>query len=208
MEYATCIYHYQKKLSILIPDPTSIKSTYEELVQKDTNIPFPFWAKLWPASVVLTDFLQSNTKWVKNKKVLEIGAGIGLPSFSIAALAQEVIISDHAEDAILLMEKNIKYLQLANTRAACMDWNEFPNEIKADTILLSDVNYVPEQFEPLLKLLKQFIAAGTTLILATPQRMMGAPFITSLQPYIKESHVHSFTENEQSIDISILILQT
>ena len=106
------------------------------------------------------------------------------------------------------MEKNIKYLQLANTRAACMDWNEFPNEIKADTILLSDVNYVPEQFEPLLKLLKQFIAAGTTLILATPQRMMGAPFITSLQPYIKESHVHSFTENEQSIDISILILQT
>ena len=206
MKYPTCLYQSQNELSVLIPDPSSIKSTYDDLVQKDAATPFPFWAKLWPASIALTDFLQSNTQWVENKKVLEIGAGIGLPSFSIATLAKEVIISDHAADAIVLMNKNINHLQLTNTSAACLDWNHFPNEIKADTILLSDVNYAPEQFEQLLNLLKRFIAEGSTIILATPQRIMGVPFVTSLASYITASHVCSVKENEQSIDISILIL--
>jgi len=206
LKYPTCKYHYKNKLSILIPDPTSIKNTYDALVQQNADTPFPFWAKLWPASIALTNFLQSNTHWVKNKKVLEIGAGIGLPSFSIATLASEVLISDHAADAILLMNKNIHHLQLTNTSAACLDWNDFPVEIKADTILLSDVNYAPEQFEQLLNLLKRFIAVGSTIILATPQRIMGVPFVTSLQSYITGSHVFSVKENEQTIDISILIL--
>ena len=208
MNYPTCLYQSRNELSILIPDPSSIKITYDTLVQTDADTPFPFWAKLWPASITLTDFLQSNTQWIENKKVLEIGAGIGLPSFSIATLAKEVIISDHAADAIVLMNKNINHLQLTNTSAACLDWNHFPNEIKADTILLSDVNYDPEQFEQLLNLLKRFIAEGSTIILATPQRIMGVPFVKSLASYITDSHVCSVKENEQTIDIIILILNS
>ena len=191
-----------------MPDPACIKSTYDTLVQKNAATPFPFWAKLWPASIALTDFLQSNIHWVENKKVLEIGAGIGLPSFSIATLAKEVLISDHAADAIVLMNENIKHVQLTNMSAACLDWNHFPNDIKADTILLSDVNYAPEQFEQLLNLLKRFIAEGSTIILATPQRIMGVPFITSLASFITDSHVCSVKENEQTFDISILILNS
>jgi predicted nicotinamide N-methyase len=206
LKYPTRLYQSQNELSILIPDPASIKITYDALVQTDADTPFPFWAKLWPASIALTDFLQSNIHWVENKKVLEIGAGIGLPSFSIATLASEVIISDHAADAIVLMNENIKHFQVTNMSAACLDWNHFPNEIKADTIILSDVNYAPEQFEQLLNLLKRFITEGSTIILATPQRIMGVPFITSLQSYITGSHVCSVKENEQAIDISILIL--
>ena len=183
-----------------------IKISYEQELINQPATPFPFWAKLWPASIALTDFLQSNTHWVENKKILEIGAGIGLPSFSIATLAKEVLISDHAADAIVLMNENIKHLQLTNVNAACLDWNHFPVEIKADTILLSDVNYAPEQFKQLLNLLKRFIAEGSTIILATPQRIMGVPFVTSLASYITASHVCSVKENEQAIDISILIL--
>jgi predicted nicotinamide N-methyase len=207
LKYPTCLYQSQKELSILIPDPTSIKTTYDALVQKDANAPFPFWAKLWPASIALTDFLQSNTQWVENKKVLEIGAGIGLPSFSIATLAKEVIITDHASDAIILMNKNSKHLQLTNTSAICLDWNDFPTEMNADTILLSDVNYAPEQFEPLQNLIQRFIAEGSTILLATPQRIMGVPFIKSLQNYILEKHVYSIREHEQPIDISVMVLQ-
>jgi predicted nicotinamide N-methyase len=198
--------YFNQDLNLWIPNLEQIKISYEQELINQPATPFPFWAKLWPASITLTDFLQSNTQWIENKKVLEIGAGIGLPSFSIATLAKEVIISDHAADAIVLMNKNINHLQLTNTSAACLDWNHFPNEIKADTILLSDVNYAPEQFEQLLNLLKRFIAEGSTIILATPQRIMGVPFVKSLASYITDSHVCSVKENEQAIDISILIL--
>jgi len=198
--------YFNQDLNLWIPNLEQIKISYEQELINQPATPFPFWAKLWPASIALTDFLQSNTHWVENKKILEIGAGIGLPSFSIATLAKEVLISDHAADAIVLMNKNINHLQLTNTSAACLDWNHFPNEIKADTILLSDVNYDPEQFEQLLNLLKRFIAEGSTIILATPQRIMGVPFVKSLASYITDSHVCSVKENEQAIDISILIL--
>lgn len=206
MNYTQELIVLKKGLSLYIPKQDFVKNTYMQLLKKDANTPFPFWAKLWPASIALTDFLQSNIHWVENKKVLEIGAGIGLPSFSIATLAREVLISDHAADAIVLMNENIKHVQLTNMSAACLDWNHFPNDIKADTILLSDVNYAPEQFEQLLNLLKRFIAEGSTIILATPQRIMGVPFITSLASFITASHVCSVKENEQTIDISILIL--
>lgn len=208
MKYATSIYHYQKKLSILIPDPASIKSTYEDLVQKDINIPFPFWAKLWPSSLALTAFLQDQPKWVANKKVLEIGAGIGLPSFSISGIVSEVLISDYAKDAVELITKNINELKLNNVRAMMLDWNQFPDNICADTILLSDINYAPDQFEPLLKLLKRFLNEKSTLILATPQRIMAAPFVEQIQSYVKETYIQSIIENEQSIDITILVLKS
>ncbi len=198
--------YFNQDLNLWIPNLEQIKISYEQELINQPATPFPFWAKLWPASIALTDFLQSNTHWVENKKILEIGAGIGLPSFSIATLAKEVLISDHAADAIVLMNENIKHLQLTNVNAACLDWNHFPVEIKADTILLSDVNYAPEQFKQLLNLLKRFIAEGSTIILATPQRIMGVPFVTSLASYITASHVCSVKENEQAIDISILIL--
>ena len=198
--------YFNQDLNLWTPNLEQIKVTYEQEIKNQPATPFPFWAKLWPASIALTDFLQSNIHWVENKKILEIGAGIGLPSFSIATLAKEVIISDHAADAIVLINKNIHHLQLTNTSAACLDWNHFPNDINADTILLSDVNYAPEQFEQLLNLLKRFIAEGSTIILATPQRIMGVPFITSLKFYITGSHVFSVKDNEQQIDISILVL--
>ena len=199
--------YFNQDLNLWIPNLEQIKISYDQELINQPATPFPFWAKLWPASITLTDFLQSNTQWIENKKVLEIGAGIGLPSFSIATLAKEVIISDHAADAIALMNKNINHLQLTNTSAICLDWNDFPTEMNADTILLSDVNYAPEQFEPLQNLIQRFIAEGSTILLATPQRIMGVPFIKSLQNYILEKHVYSIREHEQPIDISVMVLQ-
>ena len=72
--------------------------------------------------------------------------------------------------------------------------------------MLSDVNYAPNEFESLMKILNGFLKKGSTLIIATPQRMMGIPFIESLQPYIKESITKSIFEEETEVFISIYIL--
>lgn len=66
---------------------------------------FPFWAKVWPSATALSLFLQQNRDLIKNKRVLEIGAGIGLPTFSIAKHAADITITDYAEDAVILMLK-------------------------------------------------------------------------------------------------------
>ena len=143
---------------------------------------------------------------VRGKKVIEIGAGIGQPSFAIAAICKEIVISDHNKDAVELITKNIHHLGCNNATAMCLDWNVFPESIKADVILLSDINYAPEQFEPLLKLILQYILDGSEIIIATPQRIMASSFIEKLESNIKHSITTSVNEEDKTVAISIYIL--
>jgi predicted nicotinamide N-methyase len=196
---------------LYIPLPEMVKPTYEQLKLADAKTPFPFWAKLWASSIVLTKFLIEQPNWIADKKVFEMGAGIGQPSFTIANKAKEVVISDHNNDAVALIQKNISHLGLTNAKALQIDWNKFESNefdyaIQADVILLSDINYAPDEFEPLQKMIAHFISNGAVIIIATPQRIMGAPFIQSLQAFIKQSHTEYIIELDVTVPINIYIL--
>ncbi len=206
MQYPLQLIPIKENLSLFLPVPEEIRPAYEKTLSGNPQSPFPFWAKVWPSSRALMDYLEEQEGLVKGKTVLEIGAGTGLPSFSIAKSAASVILSDHSEEAIELMEKNIAYLGLANVKAMCLDWNHFPEEIKADVVLLSDINYAPEQFESLLLLIKKLLEQGATIIIATPQRIMATPFVQELVPFTKYNEVEIIQESGGSVAISILVL--
>jgi len=206
MKYPNTVTHFQNGLSLYIPNEKEVKLLYEEMVTKNLTTPFPFWAKIWPSSIALSNFLHEHTHWVKDKTVLELGAGIGLPSFQIAKMVKAVIISDHNSDAVELIEKNIALLDLKNAKAVLLDWNKFQNDIKAEVILLSDVNYAPVEFDSLLQIIENYLSKGSTIIIATPQRIMGIPFIEKLQPYFKRETIYTETENMKEVAICIYVL--
>jgi predicted nicotinamide N-methyase len=206
MNYAHKLVAIEAGLTLHVPDNELVKSRYEVLLANNAATLFPFWAKIWPASTAMTTFLQTETSYIKGKRVLEIGAGIGLPSFAIAKHSSEIIISDYATDAITLIEKNILHLGLTNAKAMCLDWNNFPGNIKADVILLSDINYAPTDFNSLQILIKQFLAQGSTIIIATPHRITASPFVEKLAQYIKRSELQQIGNEFELIDIRILIL--
>lgn len=206
MLYPVKLENILDQFTLYIPDPDQVKSVYEKQLLKDPATAFPFWAKIWASSLALTIFLKNEIQLVQGKKLLEIGAGIGLPSFSVAHAAESLIISDHAPEAVELLEKNIEYIGLSNAKALCMDWNQFPEGIKADLVLLSDINYAPEEFDALLKLIKRFLQAGSVIIIATPQRIMATPFVAALEAYIKRSVLELVMENQQDVEIRLLVL--
>lgn len=193
-------------LSLYVPVPEMIKPIYYRLVNENASTPFPFWAKIWPASKAMSAFLRMEPQWIIGKKVLEIGAGIGLPSFSIAHLAREVIVTDHAPSAIELINKNINHLCINNLEAICLDWNDFPLQVRGDTVLLSDVNYDPDAYGPLLKLILTMIDDGTVIIIATPERIMAIPFVDALQKFIKHHFLHTVEDMDQLIEIRMILL--
>ena len=206
MDYPLQLIAPREDITIYIPNPAQIQEHYQKLRSNNKDCPFPFWAKIWPSSIALSDFLTTKPHWIEGKQVLELGAGIGLPSFAIAKQAAHVTISDFIPEAIKLIQKNIHQLSLQNAKAVCIDWNEFPESIHADVILLSDINYAPDQFESLLTLINQFLLNGSTIIIATPQRIMGNTFINVLQPYIKEQSESIIKSQEGSTTISIFVL--
>lgn len=206
MQYPNRLIEVLDDLFLYVPIPEMVKPTYEQLLGLNAHTAFPFWAKIWSSSKALSGFLALEPHWIKEKKVLEIGAGVGLPSFSIAHLAKEVIVTDHAKDAVELINKNINHLCVNNMTAMCLDWNNFPTLDCIDTVLLSDVNYAPDEFGPLLKLIGALMDQGAVVVIATPERIMAAPFVEALQPYIQRSFLQPIEELEGMSEIRMLLL--
>jgi predicted nicotinamide N-methyase len=198
MPYPTTLHKIFDDLELYIPIPEKVKPAYENLLAANPQTPFPFWAKTWPSAYELASFLRDEPQWIAGKKVLELGAGSALPSFAIAQAASGMIVSDHSAEAVELMEKNIAHLGLHHVKAMQLDWNDLPENISADVLLLSDINYDSGQFDPLLQLINRFLENGTIVLLATPQRINITSFAEALEPFIKRSVLKS--------EIRILIL--
>lgn len=69
-----------------------------------------------------------------------------------------------------------------------------------------DVNYTPGAFEPLSVLVVRLIEHGAVIVIASPERIMVAPFVDSLQPFIQHSFLQSVQEIGNSSAIGILLL--
>lgn len=208
LAYPDCLIHLDDGNSLFIPVPELVKPTYEDLLAVNPDTPFPFWARVWPAAKALTAFLLTEPQWIEGKHVIEIGAGLGLPSFAIAAKTASLIISDHAPEAVALLQKNIRHRKLEHVEALCLDWNHFPEHLEADTLLLSDINYAPDEFGALLQLIRNFLGKGTDIILATPQRLIANKFVDALQPYIIRTEAQMIEEGGQPVPVSIFLLST
>ena len=206
MQYPTQLTQISAEKAIYIPDYEQVKEVYASLLKLDPTTPFPFWAKLWPSSIALHNVLKAHPHLIQNKHVLEIGAGIGLPSLMMAGIAKSIQISDYDKEAVALLQKNIEHLQLQNADALQLDWNNVPKNMNPDVVILSDVNYDPTQFDPLVTLIDTFIQQGCTIILSTPQRIMASPFVQKLEASIIERYEAMVDENGIPKEISILVL--
>jgi predicted nicotinamide N-methyase len=206
MQYPVQLTQISADKAIYIPAYDAVKAIYTDLLALDPATPFPYWAKVWPSAIALLDVLKAHPHLIQNKHVLEIAAGIGLPSLMMADIAKSIQISDYDKEAVALLQKNIEYLQLQNAEALRLDWNALPETIHPEVIILSDVNYDPTQFETLTKLIEKFIHQGSTVILSTPQRIMASPFVQKLEGYIIERHEALVDENGIPKEISILVL--
>jgi len=160
-------YFGEKKLEILLPGYQR-----REDAMYTGSVGAPYWAKIWPSAIALTRFLQEHPELIMGKQVLELAAGLGLPSLYVSGIAAHVLCSDYDPEAVDFIRKNIGQNQCQHISAACIDWKELPKDLKTDLLLLSDINYDPKDFDILHALIEAFLRQGTTILLATPQRLV------------------------------------
>jgi predicted nicotinamide N-methyase len=206
MQYPVQLTQIGAEKAIFIPAYEAVKAIYADLLESDPATPFPYWAKVWPSSIALLNVLKAHPHLIKDKHVLEIGAGIGLPSLMMAGITKSIQVSDYDKEAIELLRKNIEHLELENAEALQLDWNALPEAIHPEVLILSDVNYDPTQFKTLTKLIEKFIHQGSTIILSTPQRIMASSFVLALSTLIIADYEELVDENGVTKEISILVL--
>jgi predicted nicotinamide N-methyase len=184
-----------------------VKPIYEKTLLQDPTTPPPHWTKIWDASISLSEYLLDHLELIKNKNVLEVGAGIGLPSFSIASHAKTITITDYSSEAIALANENIHDLQLQNAFASLLDWQATFQKINCDVILMSDINYDAAEFTALITFMNAYLENNCTIIIATPNRIISSPFIQHFNSFIKQSHSVHIQSNHSASEIGIFILQ-
>ena len=201
MDYLPALQNFvygQHTIQLHVPDKEAIRTAYLAQKKLDTATPFPYWAQVWPAATALANFIYQNSHFVQHKRVLELAAGLGLPSIVAGLFAQTVCASDYLPEPLDYIQASAKANGLANLTTQLLDWNHLPPNLTPEVLLLSDINYDPEAFATLLQVLVGFIEKDTTILISTPQRLMAKPFIEQLLPYCKEQ----FTMD----GVSILVL--
>jgi len=194
----------ETSIEIFFPDTSLVQTDYTTGVG---NFISPYWTKVWPAATGLCYFLNDNFHYIKNKKVHELAAGLGLPGIFSAKYANQVCISDIEKAAIELVRQSVSHNNLTNVECDIIDLNNFKDITVPEVVLLSDINYEPAQFENLLNALHHFLNHQCTIILSTPQRLIGREFINSLLTFCKEQAVIEVDYEGGIIDVSIFVFK-
>ena len=195
-------------LDLLIPDEEQVKKDWHLSCDKGIAGDFPFWTRLWPSSMALAGWLQRNDQICLNKNILELAAGLGLPSFTVASIAKSVVVSDYLPEAIEQLNRNICHLHLSNVVACLQNWHDMPELIPADVLLLSDVNYNPTDFEVIENLIIRYLELGTTIVLSTPHRISAAAFAEKVLKLQPREYLETVLFKDEKVPITIWLFQS
>jgi predicted nicotinamide N-methyase len=100
----------------------------------------PYWADLWPSSVVLARFLRGLRG--EGRSLLELGCGSGVVTTAAARAGFTVTATDYYADSPLFARVNAWRNTQADITARCADWNSWPSDLRPyDLIVASDVLY-------------------------------------------------------------------
>ncbi len=135
---------------------------------KDTE-GFPFWIKLWEASMVLAHTMASIPPR-PGETLLELGAGLAAPGLVAAAHGYQVTLSDY-EPIILDFERvSAAASGLEGVQFKIIDWKKPPALAPFDTIIGAEILFREEFFRPLLDVFATLLAPGGTIYMAHDMR--------------------------------------
>lgn len=149
---------------------------------------FPFWVKIWEASIVLTDRLV-HMNLEKKQQILEIGAGMRITGLFLAAFGYRVTVTDNNSDALELIKRNAAHNAINNIKVAELDWHNPKLAGKFDTICGSELVYRESDAEPVITVLRSMLKAGGTAYLAhDTSRMSMIEFLKGAEPHFDITH--------------------
>jgi predicted nicotinamide N-methyase len=158
--------------------------TADDLISEDeyaVDERLPYWAELWPSGRVLADRLAARD--LTGLRVVELGAGLAIPSLAAAVGGASVIATDWYEPAMMFVRHNAGQLGL-DVQTMFVDWRDPPAALLAggrfDLVIAADVLYEPRNAEPLAALLPQLVADDGEAIIADPRRPDARPFLDAL----------------------------
>lgn len=181
----------------------AIDELCEVLTDEEQRDPFaedlcPYFGVLWPAAEALATYLLNHPGLVRNKNVLELGSGLGLPSLVATELGANVLTTDYHPDVESYYLRNCRHSNLVGNYLR-LNWREDKKDIgQFDLVMGSDVLYENKNALDVARGLMRFMKPGGKIILSDPGRNYLQPFLEAMkdQGFSEESELIAVREKE------------
>lgn len=138
----------------------------------------PYWAELWPASLVLARWLCDVQARIQGRVCIEPGCGLGFTAMIGKWLGADVLACDYELPALENARDNISLNGIGQPAWLAMDWRApaFAGKCAA-CIWAADVIYEKRSVLPILDFLESCLEPGGCVWLAEPGRAVFRHFL-------------------------------
>ena len=127
----------------------------------------PYGIALWPAAIALAHELAARS--LHGVRLLELGAGTGLPGIVAATLGARVVQTDKNAAALVVCRRNAER-NGATLEQRAADWAAWQQTDTYDVIVGADILYAESQHPQLRHIFETNLAPGGRVLIADPFR--------------------------------------
>jgi predicted nicotinamide N-methyase len=158
----------------------AILSHDDELRMLDGGQPaLPYGIVLWPSAIALAHEVASRS--LAGLRVLELGAGTGLPGLVAASLGARVVRTDRQPVALHVCEKNAERNGIAAIEHRSADWTAWDDPARYDLILGSDILYSDALHPHLRRIFDTNLAPGGRVLIGDPFRRTSLALLEAME---------------------------
>lgn len=141
----------------------------------------PYGAALWPSSIALAHEIAGRGDELCGKRILELGAGTGLPGIVAASFGARVTQSDKHDVAMHVCKRNGERNRVATIEYRGADWVAWDDATCYDWIIGADILYAEGMHEHLRLIFEHNLVEGGRLLIADPCRQRSLLLLESLE---------------------------
>ncbi|MEZ4863661.1 MAG: methyltransferase domain-containing protein [Caldilineaceae bacterium] len=148
-------------------------------VNEVEHVPYGFL--LWESAVALARWLVQHRDQVTGRRVLELGAGVGLAGLAAQQVGATVWQTDHRTDVLLLAAHNARQNGLTPSHQFVADWRAWDHDARYDLLLGADILYERAMHPHLAPIFRRNLAPGGRLLLTDPSRPQALELIAQME---------------------------
>ena len=140
----------------------------------------PYGLMLWPASIALAHEIANHAQSLRGARVLELGAGTGVPGIVASSFGARVTQTDRHEQALDLCRVNGARNCVEGIEYCVGDWAQWDDETRYDWIIGADILYSESTQAHLRRIFETNLAPNGRMLLSDPLRLSSVRFLETL----------------------------
>ena len=145
------------------------------------NIRLPYGVAVWPSAIALVHEIATRPEDFSGRRLLELGAGTGLPGIVAASLGADVVQTDRDELALHLCRRNGERNGAQSIEYRLADWTEWSDTGHYDWIIGADILYGESLHPHLRRIFETNLEVRGRILLSDPFRATGFRLLEAME---------------------------